>query len=116
MEDDVVREGVDACIFCLDLAHIEGQAKAELLSKHFEPIAAALRNRGHNHQYLLALLAATNDPPLLVTLVTPSGLPQALAEIWWRAKRLGNVRTVIAPSSGSIKDIFLTLEHSGRAK
>ena len=108
--------GQDGSIFCVDLSHADGQQAAEGLAHIFPDVAAALRTRSSNLQYLLVLIPAS-EKDIGVLLSDTAGLPDAVAAVSRRTKEFGpTFAVVISPRSSKVADLFAPfIETAGTA-
>lgn len=105
--------GTGGSILCFDLAHADGQMGADMLARNYPAVAEALRSRHGNMHYMLALLPGEHiegsNP--VVMLVDRAALPEAITEIYRRAKQFADpFSVVIAPRSAQIKELFDMLD------
>jgi hypothetical protein len=97
----------DGSMFCLDLSHADGQQAAEGLGHLLPDVAAALRTRSNNLQYLLVLIPTTSEKDIGVMLTDHTGLPEAVTAMHQRSKKFGQAfAVVIAPKSPRIAELF----------
>ena len=97
----------DGSIFCLDLSHADGQQAAEGLGHISPDVAAALRTRSSNLEYLLVLIPTTSEKDIGVMLTDHAGLPEAVAAMYQRSKKFGQTfAVVIAPRSPRVAELF----------
>ena len=95
----------DGSMFCVDLSHADGQHTAEGLANIFPEVAAALRNRSNNLQYLLVLIPAEKE--IGVMLSDSAGLPKAVTAMYERSKKFGQTfAIVVAPRSAKVAELF----------
>lgn len=109
-KDRILELGEDGRIFCLDLSHHDGQSLALVLAHHSPEVAAELRSRTSNRQYLLVLMAKSQPKPTVV-LTNTHDLVDAFTKLYEESKHYGNAFAIVdAPSNHKIQALIAELQ------
>ena len=106
-QPDVIKDG---SIYCIDLAHHEGQEMAHTLQQSYEEVGSILRSRNGNLQYLLVMVPTSKPREAVAMLAKPGALIDGLSIIHARSKDFGtDFEVTIIPQASRVADLWKTV-------